>query len=49
MNMGDYAELQFVGDKEVGDHSTSEIKEMDALLRDHNKKVAVYRVISLQA
>ena len=36
----DYAELQFVGDKEVGDHSTSEIKEMDALLRDHNKKVS---------
>ena len=36
----DYAELQFVGDKEVGDHSKSEIKEMDSLLRDHNKKVS---------
>ena len=27
-----YAELQFVGDKEVGDHSAAEIAEMDQLL-----------------
>ncbi len=25
----EYAELQFVGDKEVGDHSKTEIKEID--------------------
>lgn len=36
----DYAELQFVGDKEVGDHSPSEIREIDALLRDRGKPVS---------
>ena len=35
-----YAELQFVGDKEVGDHSKSEIAEIDALLRDRGKPVS---------
>jgi len=29
-----YAELQFVGDKEVGDHSVQEIREIKALLED---------------
>ena len=28
----EYAELQFVGDKEVGDHSKQEISEIKALL-----------------
>ena len=36
----EYAELQFVGDTEVGDHSTQEIKEIDALLRDRGKPVS---------
>ena len=36
----DYAELQFVGEKEVGDHSASEIREIDALLRDRGKPVS---------
>ena len=36
----DYAELQFVGDKEVGDHSAREIAEIDALLRDRGKPVS---------
>lgn len=35
-----YAELQFVGEKEVGDHSASEIAEIDALLRDRGKPVS---------
>ena len=35
-----YAELQFVGDKEVGDHSAEEIREIDALLRDRGKPVS---------
>ena len=35
-----YAELQFVGDKEVGDHSKTEIKEIDTLLRDRGKPVS---------
>ncbi len=35
-----YAELQFVGDKEVGDHSTGEIREIDTLLRDRGKPVS---------
>lgn len=35
----DYAELQFVGDKEVGDHSSTEIAEIDRLLRDCGKPV----------
>lgn len=36
----EYAELQFVGDTEVGDHSSQEIAEMDALLRDRGKPVS---------
>lgn len=36
----DYAELQFVGDREVGDHSKSEIAEIDRLLRDRGKPVS---------
>ena len=35
-----YAELQFVGDTEVGDHTPAEIKEMDTLLRDRGKPVS---------
>jgi len=35
-----YAELQFVGDKEVGDHSAAEIAEMDQLLRGRGKPVS---------
>lgn len=36
----DYAELQFVGDTEVGDHSAAEIAEIDMLLRDRGKPVS---------
>ena len=36
----DYAELQFVGDKEVGDHTKAEIAEIDHLLRDRGKPVS---------
>ncbi len=36
----DYAELQFVGDKEVGDHTKDEITEIDRLLRDRGKPVS---------
>ena len=36
----DYAELQFVGDTEVGDHSAQEIREIDTLLRDRGKPVS---------
>ncbi|MEM8591652.1 MAG: sugar phosphate isomerase/epimerase family protein [Pseudomonadota bacterium] len=35
-----YAELQFVGDKEVGDHSAQEIRDIDQLLRDRGKPVS---------
>ncbi len=35
-----YAELQFVGEKEVGDHSAGEIREIDELLRDRGKPVS---------
>ena len=35
-----YAELQFVGDTEVGDHSAQEIREIDAQLRDSGKLVS---------
>lgn len=35
-----YAELQFVGEKEVGDHSDQEIREIDTLLRDRGKPVS---------
>lgn len=36
----DYAELQFVGDKEVGDHSKQEIAGIKSLLADHGKTVS---------
>ncbi len=36
----EYAELQFVGDTEVGDLTASEIKEIDLLLRDRGKPVS---------
>ena len=36
----DHAELQFVGEKEVGDHTAQEIAEIDALLRDRGKPVS---------
>ena len=36
----EYAELQFVGDTEVGDHSKDEIAEIDKLLRDRGKPVS---------
>tara|TARA_R110002124_G_scaffold49060_12_gene144310 strand:- start:9732 stop:10595 length:864 start_codon:yes stop_codon:yes gene_type:complete len=36
----EYAELQFVGDKEVGDHSKQEISEIKALLETHGKPVS---------
>lgn len=35
-----YAELQFVGDTEIGDHSSEEIREIDLLLRDRGKPVS---------
>ncbi len=36
----DYAELQFVGEKEVGDHSKAEIGDIKALLEAHGKPVS---------
>ena len=36
----EYAELQFVGDTEVGDHSAAEIAGIDGLLRDRGKPVS---------
>lgn len=36
----EYAELQFVGEKEVGNHSADEIKTIDTLLRDRGKPVS---------
>lgn len=36
----EYAELQFIGEKEVGDHSSEEIAEIDKLLRDRGKPVS---------
>lgn len=36
----EYAELQFVDDKEVGDHSAGEVREIDNLLRDRGKPVS---------
>lgn len=36
----EYAELQFVGDTEVGDHTPAQIKEIDTLLRDRGKPVS---------
>ena len=36
----EYAELQFVGDKEVGDHSKEEIADIKALLEAHGKPVS---------
>ena len=36
----EYAELQFVGDREVGDHSIDEINQIRKLLYDRGKKVS---------
>jgi sugar phosphate isomerase/epimerase len=36
----EYAELQFVDDKEVGDHTADEIRDIDLLLRDRGKPVS---------
>lgn len=36
----EYAELQFVGDTEVGDHPAEEIRKIDNLLRDRGKPVS---------
>ena len=36
----EYAELQYVGDKEVGDHSKEEIADIKALLESHGKPVS---------
>ena len=36
----EYAELQFVAEHEVGDHSAAEIREIDQLLRDRGKPVS---------
>lgn len=36
----EYAELQFVGDTEVGDHTPAQIAEIDRLLRDRGKPVS---------
>lgn len=36
----EYAELQFVGEKEVGDHTAQEIADIKALLAGHGKSVS---------
>ncbi len=36
----EYAELQFVGEKEVGDHSRQEIADIKSLLQTHGKPVS---------
>ena len=36
----DYAELQYVGDKEIGDHTKREIAEIKSLLEDRGKPVS---------
>lgn len=36
----EYAELQFVGEKEVGDHSKQEIDDINQLLKDRGKPVS---------
>ncbi len=36
----EYAELQYVNDKEVGDHSKAEIGDIYRLLRDNGKPVS---------
>lgn len=36
----EYAELQFVGEKEVGDHTDQEITKIKSLLKDHGKPVS---------
>ena len=36
----EYAELQFVGDTEVGDHTAAQVREIDALLRGRGKPVS---------
>ena len=36
----EYAELQYVGETEVGDHTAQEIATIDQLLRDRGKPVS---------
>ena len=36
----EYAELQFVGEHEVGDHTPAQIREIDAMLRSRGKPVS---------
>ena len=36
----DFAELQYVGEKEVGDHTKEEIREIDTLIKSHGKSVS---------
>jgi sugar phosphate isomerase/epimerase len=36
----EYAELQFIGDREVGDHTAGEIRKIGSLLRDRGKPVS---------
>jgi hypothetical protein len=36
----EYAELQYVGETEVGDHTAQEIAAIDQLLRDRGKPVS---------
>ena len=36
----EYAELQYVGEKEVGDHDATEVAQIKALLDKHNKPVS---------
>jgi sugar phosphate isomerase/epimerase len=36
----EYAELQYVGDKEVGDHTSREVQEIKSLLEDRGKPVS---------
>ncbi len=35
-----FAELQFVGDKEIGDHSREEITSIKSMLEEHGKSVS---------
>ena len=42
-----YAELQFVGDKEIGDHSRQEIAEMDALLLPPEASLGQFPLVHL--
>ena len=44
----EYAELQFVGDSKVGDHSAKEIQEIDNLLRDRANHLVACSATFLQ-